>query len=63
MGKVQVNDISSRVERVDAGSADHQEDAKKNKGKLVNRFFFVVVVLTSFGNCYILLRMQLRKMT
>ena len=33
MGKVQGTDVSSRVEKVDAGSRDHQEDAKKKKGK------------------------------
>ena len=33
MGKVQGTDISSWVEKVDAGSRDHQEDAKKKKGK------------------------------
>nr|XP_023921887.1 uncharacterized protein LOC112033333 [Quercus suber]POE98640.1 hypothetical protein CFP56_66612 [Quercus suber] len=32
IGKVQGNDISSSVEKVDGGSGDHQEDAKKNKG-------------------------------
>ena len=49
MGKVQGIDVSSRVEKVDARSGD-QENAKKKKGKLVNHFFFVVVVLASFGN-------------
>ena len=49
MGKVQGTDVSSRVEKVDARSGD-QENAKKKKGKLVNQFFFVVVVLASFGN-------------
>ena len=49
MGKVQGTDVSSRVEKVDARSGD-QENAKKKKGKLVNHFFFVVVVLASFGN-------------
>ena len=33
IGKVQGTDVSSRVEKVDAGSGDHQEDAKKKKGK------------------------------
>ena len=33
MGKVQGTDVSSRVEKVDAGSGDHQGDAKKKKGK------------------------------
>ena len=33
MGKVQGTDVSSRVDKVDAGSRDHQEDAKKKKGK------------------------------
>ena len=34
MGKDHGTDVSSRVEKVDAGSGDHQEDAKKKKGKL-----------------------------
>ena len=59
-GKKDMGDISSRV---DAGSAD----AKKNHGKLLNRLSDWLSVncyiLASFGNCYILLRMQLRKMT
>ena len=67
MGKVQGTDVSSRVEKVDASSGDHQEDAKKNHGKLLNRLSDWLSVncyiLASFGNCYILLRMQLRKMT
>ena len=54
MGKVQGTDVSSRVEKVDASSGDHQEDAKKKKGKLVNQFFFVVVILALFGNVLVL---------